>query len=76
MPLVDGCSPSFRNLSTADFAAAVLSSVLRLIISGCTRALPSSSRNDRRLCSRPTFHAGCFSVLRTYALYADTSMML
>ncbi|KRX30084.1 hypothetical protein T09_15303 [Trichinella sp. T9] len=41
-----GCSASFRNLSTADYAAAVLGSVLRLIISGCTKALPSSSTNN------------------------------
>ncbi|KRX87632.1 hypothetical protein T4E_1867 [Trichinella pseudospiralis] len=41
---VYSCSASFRNLSTADFSAAVLGSVLRLIISSCTTALPSRSR--------------------------------
>ncbi|KRY70233.1 hypothetical protein T4A_11766 [Trichinella pseudospiralis] len=44
MTSINSCSASFRNLSTADFSAAVLGSVLRLIISSCTTALSSRSR--------------------------------
>ncbi|KRY56591.1 hypothetical protein T03_17908 [Trichinella britovi] len=51
LALVYGWSDSCRNLSTAVFAAAVLDSVSRLIISGSTRALPSSSWNNRGLCT-------------------------
>ncbi|KAL1236731.1 Glutamyl-Q tRNA(Asp) synthetase [Trichinella pseudospiralis] len=35
-----------------------------------------SLKNNRRLCSHPAFHVGCFSVQRRKALYADTSKML